>query len=719
MDAPKHWERPLNHLSTLAELISREALHPETAKHLEAAVKSGARICVYGERKSGRTTLLAALTGAVPLRCTVKVWGDGPDLHRQGLVPAETPTGVSTRHAADTDADAGRVLRAAAAEEAGASVAVDAGSLEEAKRRLGDAAAHVDLYVGTKRESTSVGGKRTDRRYVAHVVAETENESEVLSEGYLDPWGNPKHRVRTQSSRQRTGTSSQWSTVATSTHPSSVTAGRTIDPHVASTYLPQGKQTKEEARFLLGHDEDRNPVTVSGKELGMHGLLLGATGTGLSEVTTNLVRDAHAAGWDTSVLDARGWGEGLRETLERDGVPVRCAGGGGKERLDPVTGLTGYSAAAVLCSMLPVLEPYWDALARKVILSLTTSWHRAQAHGEAPDLTARRVVDCLLADSLGEATSGLARRDDVLASPSADEQRAAHTAGTHLSILLRTGRGPGDADGGLLGHESLNLAAAGTSVLTAPGRGSVEGGAITAALTQLNSLVVRRARAEDPALLTPAWSRVRRLAAAARETLGDGADLEAVRDQVRAELDDWAETRLTSEQRALPEAEREAVKEAKLERQGLLQALTHLEEPSEEVRRRLVLLLGAGSMPQNLVEDLLSRGRAAGVAVVLAEQGLGSFETPDRIVQNVNVVVAAGQASEDEARSVSGLLGTVTETSVHRTLRDGVVSEETVASTREVPAYEPRELRDLAPGEVILKVARPERRAGWVSVQRR
>lgn len=139
---------------------------------------------------------------------------------------------------------------------------------------------------------------------------------------------------------------------------------------------------------------------------------------------------------------------------------------------------------------------------------------------------------------------------------------------------------------------------------------------------------------------------------------------------------------------------------------------------------RFLIVDEANWVHRQIVKNLLSRARSAGIMLVLATQGPDDWidrngDDWSVMSQNVNFGVIMAQGSPQAAQLCAEWLGQHEVTSASAQFRDGQLVDS--GSVRESIDFlvPPHELRRLSQGEAFFRINKPDERVGWMSVKMR
>ena len=142
-----------------------------------------------------------------------------------------------------------------------------------------------------------------------------------------------------------------------------------------------------------------------------------------------------------------------------------------------------------------------------------------------------------------------------------------------------------------------------------------------------------------------------------------------------------------------------------------------------EFKRRFLIVDEANWVDRQIVQNLLSRARSAGIAMVLCTQGPmdwidakggNSFAT---LSQNTNICIIMSQGEPKSAELLAEYIGKQkTLNTMQKMVDDKLVDS---GSARETTDFiiQPDELRRLSIGQAILRVGKPKERICWVQIK--
>jgi hypothetical protein len=424
-----------------------------------------------------------------------------------------------------------------------------------------------------------------------------------------------------------------------------------------------------DAKFIpVGLGARGRPVHLTTREIGMHGCVVGSTGSGKTVTLMWIIGAALDMGFDVTVLDMKedtepgGLRDFLRAYAQMHRVPMQEVALGDERPAYWFNVLAGMSADEAFDTIMTLVEfddAYWQALNRKVLQQAVQLCH--QAAEVAPDrftpptmLELGKILEqgtdmkSAVKDRVGaiDRMMGIGycrqRYSNVLR-PSADEAVSAASFGTKLTGLYDSG--------------------AGRRILIPGGDRrmiDVRNGGLT--YIGLNSLG------------QPDMARI--LSSSALQRLSVYA---AQRIQGRAPKD----------------------------------------------RPRLIVVDEANFIARDIAMNMLSRVRSALFNMILCTQGPTDWIDKDgddwsRLTQNINWLIAMAQSSPESAEKCAEFLGMRDNNQLsERVDENGSGQFNAMAILKEEFIVSPKELRDLGTGEGYLRVNKPHSRVEYLVVPMR
>ncbi|GLZ08375.1 hypothetical protein Acsp03_58410 [Actinomadura sp. NBRC 104412] len=414
----------------------------------------------------------------------------------------------------------------------------------------------------------------------------------------------------------------------------------------------------------LGLGGRKRPVWLSTGELGMHGCVVGSTGSGKTVTLIWLIGAAADLGYDVTVIDMKEDTEpgGLRDFLRgyslMHQVPLQEIALGDRQSSYWFNALADMSADEAFDTIISLVEfddAYWKALNRKILQQVVQLCYEAAEVApdrfppptllelgkimEAGPRMRNAVRDRVQAiDTVRRAGHCQGRYTNVL-EPSADEAKSAAGFGTKLTGLYDSGAG-----------RALLIPGDGRRMLDVRGHGLTYIG--------LNSLG------------QPDMARILSSSALQR-------------------LSVYAAQRI----------------------QGRL--------PKE--RPRLIVIDEANFINRDIAMNMLARVRSAQFSMVLCTQGPTDWIDKDgddwsRLTQNINWLFAMAQSSPESAEKCAEFLGMRDTNKLTERVDGSPGASEIRAQDDENFLVTPKELRDLTIGEGYLRVNKPRSRVAFATV---
>jgi hypothetical protein len=165
------------------------------------------------------------------------------------------------------------------------------------------------------------------------------------------------------------------------------------------------------------------------------------------------------------------------------------------------------------------------------------------------------------------------------------------------------------------------------------------------------------------------------------------------------------------------------VSSAVLQRMSVYSSQRTTGSTDREVKRRFLIVDEANWVDRQIVQNLLSRARSAGIAMVLCTQGPMDWIDPKggnafaTLSQNTNVCIVMSQGEPKSAELLAEYIGKQkTLNTMQKMVDDKLVDS---GSAREALDYiiQPDELRSLSIGQAILRVGKPKVRICWVQIK--
>jgi hypothetical protein len=410
------------------------------------------------------------------------------------------------------------------------------------------------------------------------------------------------------------------------------------------------------------------PVLLRTQEMGMHGCVVGSTGSGKSVTLMWIIGAALDMGYDVTVLDMKEDTEpgGLRDFLRAyagtHGLPLQeiaLADERPTAWFNVLAGMTADEAYDTIITMIDFDDAYWQSLNRKVLQQVVQLCYEAAL--VAPDRFGAPTM--LGIGKIMEQGAGMrnAVRDEVMAID------AAHGAGHCLQRYANVLRPSAD--------EAKSAAGFGTRLT-----GLYDSGA-------------------------------------GRRILVPGGDREMV-DVRRAGL-----TYVGLNSLGQPDMAR-ILSSSTLQRLSVY-AAQRIQGRAPKERPRLIVVDEASFIPREIAMNMLSRVRSADFNMILCTQGPTDWIDRDgddwsRLTQNINWLFAMAQSSPESAEKCADFLGMRDNYQLSERADDeGPSSFNALATVKEEYIVTPKELRDLGTGEGYLRVNKPDSRTEYAIVPMR
>ena len=141
---------------------------------------------------------------------------------------------------------------------------------------------------------------------------------------------------------------------------------------------------------------------------------------------------------------------------------------------------------------------------------------------------------------------------------------------------------------------------------------------------------------------------------------------------------------------------------------------------------RFLIVDEANWVDRTIVQNLLSRARSAGIAMVLCTQSPLDFDTGQRdaagfasLAQNTNVVIIMNQGEPEAAEVLADFIGKIDQVSMSHQVRDNEVLDQGSTRVDLVHRVSSDALRGLEIGEAIIRTSKPQMKVAWMSVKMR
>ncbi|TDC44458.1 DUF853 family protein [Actinomadura sp. KC345] len=440
-------------------------------------------------------------------------------------------------------------------------------------------------------------------------------------------------------------------------------------PAVRGPYATEkSRRTPLKSKSLpLGLGARDRPVMLSVQEMGMHGAVVGSTGSGKTVTLMWLIGAAVDMGFDVTVLDMKedtepgGLRDFMRAYAQMHQLPLQEVALADEHPAFWFNALAGMSADEAFDTIMTMVEfddAYWQALNRKVLQQVVQMCY--EANEIAPDVFALpTMLDIGKIMEQGEDMKG-AVKERVLA---IDRMRGTGYCTQRYTNVLRPSR------------DEANSAASFGTKLT----GLYDSGA------------GRR-------ILVPDGHR--QMIDVRREGL----------------------TYIGLNSLGQPDMAK-ILSSASLQRLSVY-AAQRIQGRAPKDRPRLIVVDEANYIDRDIAMNMLSRVRSALFNMVLCTQGPTDWIDKDgddwsRLAQNINWLIAMSQSSPESAEKCADFLGMRDNNTFSERVGQGGHAEHFQAKEEEEYIVDPKQLRDLGTGEAYLRVNKPASRVEYVIVPMR
>ena len=417
--------------------------------------------------------------------------------------------------------------------------------------------------------------------------------------------------------------------------------------------------------FSFSLDRNGQPVTINEGEIGMHAMILGATGSGKTVTIQALAASLMDLGWVGMILD-------LKEDIAPGGLRDFCADYAASHALpfqqmalsdehspfwfNPLVGMGPDYIRDTILSLTSFDDAYWQNINKKMLGQMVNLAYDAYMTDPAtvPFPTILAIGKLLESGNLNAATKKLralvAASDNgidddryaALAYPEQDAQKSANGFGAKLTQMYDT--------------------VAGRTVLS-PGNGRRQIDVTADGLTYIG-------------------------------------------------LDSTGKPDLSI-----------LVSSAVLQRMSVLAAQRTTGELSKG-NPRFLIIDEASVVNRSILNALLSKARGAGVVVIVCTQGPDDWIDREgdgfaQLTQNVNVAIIMAQGSPKAAEMCAEYIGSAPQYNLSQRVDDGALTAGGSLTERIDFLVQPHEIRQLGIGSAILRVGRPKERVLWMSVLQR
>lgn len=434
----------------------------------------------------------------------------------------------------------------------------------------------------------------------------------------------------------------------------------------ANAIMQQGTEPGKR-NFAVGLDRKRAPVFLSEQEIGMHGMILGSTGSGKTETIKVLAANLLDLGWPGMILDlkedtATG---GLRDFLSayaaNHALPFQQLAISDQNPefwFNPLEGMGPDEARDTILSLTEYDDAYWKNINLKMLGQIVTL-----------------IFDAHVADPQQFPYPTILEIGRILSAPDI----AVATRKMRASVATATGHVDDERYSALI-HPSPDEAK------SAIGFG--------AKLTQMyNTQVGRTILRPDPTRPRPSL-----------DVTSSGLTYIGLDTQSKKDLS-------------------LIVSSAVLQRMAVYSGQRTRGEAAKK-NPRFVIIDEANVINRDIVKTILQKARAAGVVIVLCTQGPEDWidEQGDdwsAMAQNINFAIIMAQGSPVSAEKCAEFIGEKNKLQVSQQV--DLMEYGKKSTLRETVDFlvPPHQLRALSIGEAILRVNKPGERVTWMTIKRR
>ena len=419
--------------------------------------------------------------------------------------------------------------------------------------------------------------------------------------------------------------------------------------------------------FAMGLDRKKNPVYLTEQEIGMHGMILGSTGSGKTETIKVLAANLADLGWPGMILDLKEDTStgGLRDFLSAyassHALPFQQLAISDPDPdfwFNPLEGMGPDEARDTILSLTEYDDAYWKNINLKMlgqIVTLIFDAHRADPVAypyptileigrilSAPDIAnATRKMRAAVAQATGTIDD---ERYSALIHPSPDEAKSAIGFGAKLTQMYNT---------------------------------------------QVGRTVLRT----DPARPRPS------LDVTAGGLTYVGLDTQSKKDLSLI------------------------VSSAVLQRMSVYSGQRTRGEVAKS-NARFIIIDEANVINRDIVKTILQKARAAGVVVILCTQGPEDWiddkgDDWSAMAQNINFAIIMAQGSPVSAEKCAEFIGEKNKLQVSQQVDLMEYGKKSMLRETVDFLVPPHQLRALSIGEAILRVNKPTEKVTWMTVKKR
>lgn len=420
--------------------------------------------------------------------------------------------------------------------------------------------------------------------------------------------------------------------------------------------------------FAIGLNRRKEPVYLTEQEIGMHGMILGSTGSGKTETIKVLAANLADMGWPGMVLDLKEdtATDGLRDFLESYAMhhntpfqQLALSDQSPEFWFNPLEGMGPDEARDTILSLTDYDDEYWKNINKKMLGQIVTLVFDAH-HADPQQFQYPTILEIGRILSAGDISAATRKMRGVIASATGrvdDERYSALIQPTQDEAKSASGFG--------------------------------------AKLTQMyNTQVGRTVLRQDPAHPRPS------LDVTAKGLTYIGLDTQSKKDLSLI------------------------VSSAVLQRMSVYSGQRTRGELAGKKTPRFIIIDEANVINRDIVKTILQKARGAGLVIVLCTQGPEDWidarsDDWSAMSNNINFAVIMAQGSSVSAEKCAEFIGERNKLQVSQQV--DMMEYGQRSTLREAVDFlvAPHELRALSIGEAILRVNKPNEKVTWLTVKRR
>lgn len=420
--------------------------------------------------------------------------------------------------------------------------------------------------------------------------------------------------------------------------------------------------------FAIGLNRRKEPVYLTEQEIGMHGMILGSTGSGKTETIKVLAANLADMGWPGMVLDLKEdtATDGLRDFLESYAMhhntpfqQLALSDQSPEFWFNPLEGMGPDEARDTILSLTDYDDEYWKNINKKMLGQIVTLVFDAH-HADPQQFQYPTILEIGRILSAGDISAATRKMRGVIASATGrvdDERYSALIQPTQDEAKSASGFG--------------------------------------AKLTQMyNTQVGRTVLRPDPAHPRPS------LDVTAKGLTYIGLDTQSKKDLSLI------------------------VSSAVLQRMSVYSGQRTRGELAGKKTPRFIIIDEANVINRDIVKTILQKARGAGLVIVLCTQGPEDWidarsDDWSAMSNNINFAVIMAQGSSVSAEKCAEFIGERNKLQVSQQV--DMMEYGQRSTLREAVDFlvAPHELRALSIGEAILRVNKPNEKVTWLTVKRR